>query len=87
MNTIVEKITELINEILQGRVMSNLEEMFTDVNTKVGTIAGEVSQAPSAWNASVSTMILCNILLNLSDHTVPSHLSNNNTLMSLCINF
>ena len=57
MNTIVEKITELIKEMLQGWVMSNLEGMFTDVNTKVGTIAGEVSQTPSAWNASVFTMI------------------------------
>lgn len=28
MNTIVEKITELIKEMLQGWVMSNLEGMF-----------------------------------------------------------
>ena len=53
MNTIVEKITELIKEMLQGWVMSNLEGMFTDVNDKVGTIAGEVSQTPSAWNAGI----------------------------------
>ena len=57
MNTIVEKITELIKEMLQGWVMSNLEGMFTDVNTKVGTIAGEVSQTPSAWNAGIFNMI------------------------------
>ena len=54
MNTIVEKITELIKEMLQGWVMSNLEGMFTDVNTKVGTIAGEVSQTPSAWITNFS---------------------------------
>ena len=40
MNTIVEKITELIKEMLQGWVMSNLEGMFTDVNTKVA-LTGE----------------------------------------------
>ena len=57
MNTIVDKITELIKEMLQGWVMSNLEGMFTDVNDKVSTIAGEVSQTPSAWNASIFNMI------------------------------
>ena len=65
MNTIVEKITELIKEMLQGWVMSNLEGMFTDVNTKVGTIAGEVSQTPSAWNAGIFNMIK-----NLSDTVI-----------------
>ena len=67
MNTIVEKITELIKEMLQGWVMSNLEGMFTDVNTKVGTIAGEVSQTPSAWNAGIF-----NMLKNLSDTVIIS---------------
>ncbi len=37
--------------------MSNLETMFTDVNDKVGTIAGEVSQTPSSWNGSIFSMI------------------------------
>ncbi len=57
MGAIIDKITELIKEMLQGWVMSNLDGMFTDVNTKVGTIAGEVSQTPSAWNSSIFTMI------------------------------
>ena len=37
--------------------MSNLETMFTDVNDKVGTIAAEVGRTPSAWNASIFSMI------------------------------
>src|SRR5574344_1617738 len=41
---IIEKITEFIKEMLQGWIMTNLDNMFTDVNTKVGTIAGEVSK-------------------------------------------
>lgn len=43
--------------MLQGWVLSNLETMFTDVNDKVGTIAGEVAKTPSTWNSSVFNMI------------------------------
>ena len=43
--------------MLQGWVLTNLETMFTDVNNKVGTIAGEVSKTPSTWNSSIFTMI------------------------------
>ena len=31
--------------------------MFTDVNTKVGTIAGEVSKTPSTWNSGIFRMV------------------------------
>ena len=41
MGGIIDKITDFIKEMLQGWVLSNLETMFTDVNDKVGTIAGE----------------------------------------------
>ena len=57
MGTIIDKITELIKEMLQGWVLSNLETMFTDVNEKVGTIAGEVSKTPSTWNSGIFDMI------------------------------
>ena len=49
--------TEFIKEILQGWVMDNLTTMFTDVNDKVGTIAGEVGRTPSSWNSGVFSMI------------------------------
>ena len=65
MNSIVDKITELIKEMLQGWVLTNLEGMFTDVNDKVGTIAGEVSKTPSGWNAGIFSMIQ-----NLSDTVI-----------------
>ena len=48
MGGIIDKITDFIKEMLQGWVLSNLQTMFTDVNDKVGTIAGEVSTTPSA---------------------------------------
>ncbi len=57
MGPIIEKITEFIKEFLQGWVLSNLDTMFTDVNTKVGEIAGEVGQTPSAWNSGIFSMI------------------------------
>ena len=57
MGTIVDKITEFLKEMLQGWVLTNLNALFTDVNTKVGSIAGEVSQTPSTWNASIFQMI------------------------------
>ena len=43
--------------MLQGWVLDNLSTMFMDVNTKVGEIAGEVGQTPSAWNGSIFSMI------------------------------
>ena len=57
MGGIIDKITDFIKEMLQGWVLSNLETMFTDVNDKVGTIAGEVSTTPSAWNSGIFNMI------------------------------
>lgn len=57
MGSIIDKITDFIKELLQGWVLANFETMFTDVNTKVGTIAGEVSKTPSTWNASIFNMI------------------------------
>ena len=43
--------------MLKGWVLSNLDAMFTDVNTKVGTIAGEVGKTPSTWNAGIFGMV------------------------------
>lgn len=57
MGSIIDKITDFIKELLQGWVLANFDTMFTDVNTKVDTIAGEVSKTPSAWNSSIFNMI------------------------------
>ena len=65
MGGIIDKITEFIKAILQGWVLSNLDNMFTDVNEKVGTIAGEVSKTPSTWNTGIFNMIK-----NLSENVV-----------------
>lgn len=57
MGGIIQKITDFIKDMLRGWVLSNLNTMFTDVNDKVGTIAGEVSRTPSAWNAGIFNMV------------------------------
>ena len=57
MGGIIDKITDFIKDMLQGWVLSNLETMFTDVNDKVGTIAGEVSKTPSSWNSGIFSMV------------------------------
>ena len=49
MGAILDKITEFIKEMLQGWV--------TDVNDKVGTIAGEVGKTPSTWNSGIFSMV------------------------------
>lgn len=57
MGTLLEKIEEAIKQLLIGMIEGNLTNMFTDVNDKVGSIAGEVGKTPSAWNGSIYSMI------------------------------
>ena len=57
MNTIIERITEAIKEILIGMIQNGLEGMFVEVNDKVGTNASQVGQTPQGWNAGVFNLI------------------------------
>ena len=57
MGSILEKIEQAIKNLLIGWIESNLTNMFTDVNDKVGIIASEVGKTPSTWNGSIYTMI------------------------------
>ena len=57
MNTIIERITEAIKDILIGFIRSGMETMFVEVNEKVGTIAGQVGQTPQGWNSSIFSLI------------------------------
>lgn len=34
-----------------------MEDMFVEVNNKVGTIAAQVGQTPQGWNGSVFSLI------------------------------
>lgn len=65
MESIIEKLSEFIKQLLTDWILSNLGTMFTDVNTKVGTIASEVSRTPQEWNDGIFQMIQ-----NLSDNVI-----------------
>lgn len=62
---IVDKITEVIKDMLISCIESSLNEMFTDVNEKVGTIAEQVGKTPQGWNSTIFDMIK-----NLSENVV-----------------
>lgn len=54
---ILEQIGEAIKNFLIDIIKGNLTGMFTDVNEKVSTIAGDVGQTPAGWNSDVFSMI------------------------------
>lgn len=57
MDSIIESLVEMINDLLKGMILTNLETMFTDVNTGVTSVADNVAQTPESWNGSVFSMI------------------------------
>ena len=57
MQSILDRITEWIKELLVRGNMGNLSGMFDNVNQQVGEIAGQVGLTPAAWNAGVFSMI------------------------------
>ncbi len=57
MESLFEKITEWLKEMLLGGIMDNVTGMFDSVNTKVGEIAGQVGATPQGWNAGIYSMI------------------------------
>ena len=65
MESILDKIAEWFKELLIDGITSNLSGMFDTVNEKVGEIAGQVGQTPSAFNGGVFSMIR-----NLSNNVI-----------------
>lgn len=57
MDFIWAKITDWLKGILIGGVMSNLQGLFQQVNTRVGEISSQVGMTPQAWNGGVYNMI------------------------------
>jgi len=57
LNTIIERITEAIKDILIGFITSGMGDMFTEVNEKVSTISTQVGQTPQGWNGSIFALI------------------------------
>ena len=65
MESILDKIAEWFKELLIDGITSNISGMFDTVNEKVGEIAGQVGQTPSAFNGGVFSMIR-----NLSNNVI-----------------
>ena len=57
MDSIIQKITEWLKELLIKGITDNLSGMFDTVNQKVGEISTQVGTTPSAWNGGVFSMI------------------------------
>ena len=65
MNFLWDKVTEWLQELLIGSIMSNLTGLFDNVNRQVAGIADNVGATPQAWNGGVFGMIR-----NLSDNVI-----------------
>ena len=57
METVLKAISDWIKSLLTAAIMSNLNGLFDDVNTQVGSIAQQVGTKPSAFEPRVFAMI------------------------------
>lgn len=57
MDKLGEVIREWMTSLLRGMSLSNVEDMFSSINEKVGGIAAELGRSPQEWNASIFNMI------------------------------
>ena len=57
MDLIFDMLVGWLKDILVGGILDNLEGLFDNVNTQVGSIAGQVSATPQEFNSSVYSMI------------------------------
>ena len=54
---VIEEIEKWMHGLLTGMVTANMSTMYEDVNTQIGTIAGEVGKTPQGWNGSIYSLI------------------------------
>ena len=57
MDSILEKITDWLKEMLVSGIMQNLSGMFDSVNQRVGDIATQVGTTPAAFSPGIFGMI------------------------------
>lgn len=62
---IVDKIKDMLKEILIGNITANFESMFGEINNKIGSIAIDVGQTPMGWNKEVY-----NFIKNINDDVI-----------------
>lgn len=54
---LLDDLEDWLCGLLRDFITGNLTSMFTDVNEKTGTIAGEVGKTPQGWNSGVFNMV------------------------------
>ena len=57
MNSLFDKITDWLKEMLVGGIMDNLSGLFDSVNDQVGKIAGNVEASPASFSPEVFSLI------------------------------
>ena len=57
MDFLLDALTNWLQEMLVGGIMSNLSGMFDSVNQQVADISVQVGQTPQAWNGDIFSMI------------------------------
>ena len=62
---IIDALADWIKSILTSGILSNLSDLFGQVNDQVTSVAGVVGQTPMGWNAAIFNMIK-----NISDTVV-----------------
>ena len=65
MNSLFDKITDWLKEMLVGGIMDNLSGLFDSVNDQVGEIAGNVGASPASFSPEVFSLIR-----NISDSVI-----------------
>ena len=57
MNSLFDKITDWLKEMLVGGIMDNLSGLFDSVNDQVGEIEGNVGASPASFSPEVFSLI------------------------------
>ena len=57
MNSLFDKITDWLKEMLVGGIMDNLSGLFDSVNDQIGEIAGNVGASPASFSPEVFSLI------------------------------
>ena len=57
MNSLFDKITDWLKEMLVGGIMDNLSGLFDSVNDQVGEIAGNVGASPASFSPEMFSLI------------------------------
>ncbi len=57
MDSLLEKLTEYLKEILVSGIMDNLENTFTNLNEKVGDVTSQLAMSPAAFQPGIYSLI------------------------------